>query len=80
MEKAYAKLHGSYETFIKGSLAEGLVDLTGGLSQLNILSDKDNLQYFDTNQLFQTLLSDKASKYLMGCCHWDPTMVRRFIN
>ena len=32
MEKAYSKLHGNYETICEGSLTEGLVDLTGGVS------------------------------------------------
>jgi hypothetical protein len=32
MEKAYSKLHGNYEILNGGSMAEGLVDLTGGTS------------------------------------------------
>jgi hypothetical protein len=38
MEKAYAKLHGNYETLNGGSLPEGMVDLTGGVSETHDLS------------------------------------------
>jgi hypothetical protein len=33
MEKAYSKMHGNYEKICEGSLLEGLVDLTGGVSE-----------------------------------------------
>lgn len=33
MEKAYAKLHSTYENLSGGSVAYALVDLTGGVSE-----------------------------------------------
>ena len=34
MEKAYVKLHKCYERITKGTILDGLVDLTGGVSEL----------------------------------------------
>jgi hypothetical protein len=33
MEKAYAKLHGTYEKLHGGTISESMVDLTGGVSE-----------------------------------------------
>ena len=71
LEKAYAKLYGSYEALVGGMVGEALDDLTGGCSELFYLKGKDSPE-----DLFG--LMEKATKQhsLQGCCIMPNPRVR----
>ncbi|XP_030019873.2 calpain-C isoform X1 [Manduca sexta] len=48
LEKAYAKLHGSYEALKYGSLLDGLADLTGGITESIVVSELPNPEVLKT--------------------------------
>ncbi|KAK6170022.1 hypothetical protein SNE40_018513 [Patella caerulea] len=43
LEKAYAKLRGGYSGLVGGKIQDGLVDFTGGISEVIDLSNKDKI-------------------------------------
>ena len=47
IEKAYAKIHGSYESLISGFIDDALADMTGGASQKIIFRKKKKGQKAD---------------------------------
>jgi hypothetical protein len=63
VEKAYAKLHGSYESIETGSVASALIDLTGEAPESVVLADARA----DLAALWSKLLHATSEGYLMGC-------------
>ena len=61
LEKAYAKLHGSYEALKGGSTCEAMVDFTGGCSEVFELKGKQ------PEDLFTVMLKGKQRRSLTGC-------------
>ncbi|ROT77546.1 Calpain-A [Penaeus vannamei] len=51
VEKAYAKLHGTYEALEGGQSMDAMVDLTGGLAERYDMEDTDNLKKLYTHLL-----------------------------
>ncbi|XP_041783640.1 calpain-B-like [Anopheles merus] len=59
LEKAYAKLHGSYEALDSGTGREGMVDLTGGITEFYQLKGNE------PDDLFERLESNLARRSLI---------------
>jgi len=75
MEKAYAKLHGSFYSLDGGNCAEALVDLTGGASLKIKFHDPKYKEEVYTGKLWARMRRYNEWGYLMGCSYksHDPT-------
>jgi hypothetical protein len=59
IEKAYAKVHGSYEAIESGNICDGLVDLTGEVSEAVDIMKNDHF--------WAIMMDNQRESYLMGC-------------
>jgi len=60
LEKAYAKIHGSYQSLEGGATIEAMEDFTGGVAEIFNLKDVDD-------NLFEVMLKAHQKGSLMGC-------------
>lgn len=70
MEKAYSKMHGCYENICDGTILEGLVDLTGGVSEGWHLQDPETSKLIENNQLWQMMMNYFNQKFYLGCINF----------
>ncbi|XP_023027759.2 calpain-A isoform X1 [Leptinotarsa decemlineata] len=68
LEKAYAKLYGSYKNLDGGFVSEALGDLTGGLTEIH----KADQEHWNET-LFEKMLESYQKKSFMGCAIMNGT-------
>ena len=66
IEKAYAKLHGNYEKLNGGKMSEGMVDLTGGVSEKFNLTTDQNIAKLDDGSFWKMMKSYLKQGFLIG--------------
>ncbi|CAG5028936.1 unnamed protein product [Parnassius apollo] len=66
LEKAYAKMHGSYEALKYGNLLDGLAELTGGITESMLLSELSEINLIN---LMKTSSIVTACRVLQSVTH-----------
>eukprot|EP00743_Colponemidia_sp_Colp-15_P002164 GILK01002349.1.p1 GENE.GILK01002349.1~~GILK01002349.1.p1 ORF type:complete len:1020 (-),score=203.00 GILK01002349.1:103-3162(-) len=67
IEKAYAKLHGSYEAINGGSELEALVDLTGGASEKWNMREESTIELVTSGRFWWMMKRYVDLGYMLGC-------------
>ena len=72
LEKAFAKLHGCYESLDGGTTSSGMVDLTGGVQQKMKLTDKAVAEKIANGEFWARLKSEYDRGDLLGVSNKAP--------
>lgn len=67
IEKAYAKLNGSYQNIQGMDVCEVLVDLTGGVSERIDFENERTKQVLQTEAFYNSIRSHLNNHYILGC-------------
>lgn len=70
LEKAYAKLHGSYEGIELGFISDGIVDITGGSPYLYFVSDPK--KEFESLNVWKDLTTEYYNQNCLMGALWAP--------
>lgn len=72
LEKAYAKLYGSYEALEGGNLSDALVDLTSGVSAHLDLTIGGYVDDFEKRKQLFKMMTKEMSEHSLMCCAITP--------
>ncbi|XP_068228201.1 calpain-5-like isoform X4 [Palaemon carinicauda] len=72
LEKAYAKLHGSYEALEGGNLSDALVDLTSGVSAHLDLTVGGYTDDFEKKKQLFKMMAKEMTEHALMCCAITP--------
>ena len=66
IEKAYAKLHRSYEALAEGFVSDGLADLTQGIGDQYTMTDPVIQRQIEAGEFWERLMGWHRAKHLLG--------------
>ena len=67
IEKAYAKLHNHYECLNGGKMGEGMVDISGGVSEKYNLKAPETRELLENGVFWKMMKSYLKQGFLIGC-------------
>ena len=69
IEKAYAKLHKKYENLNGGKMGEGMVDISGGVSEKYNLKAPETRDQLENGVFWKMMKNHLKNGYLIGCAN-----------